>query len=399
MNDAGFDARAFAAEAEEAMRSDPAGGGEEPSPPWPAPLDLADLAKRDPPDPKFIINNWIPSGYATLLAGHGGAGKSTIALHLAACIASGRDWWGRAVERRRVLYLSCEDRQDVLHWRLERACGPLDLGLGDLAGYLDVLDLVGRDSILWRPDSAGPTPAYRALADTMRALGTDVLMVDGVTDAYAGNENDRAQVKTFVNSLLTLISPDRGAIMLLGHVGKPAASGPATSEGYSGSTAWHNAVRSRWYLYPETSQDEDEDRPQKTGKLTLELQKSNLGRADQSVAFQWSDADKLFIGKQPESIGLASMRERAERESILDAMADCARRDEYVPAATTGQRTAHHVLAATGKLDTKLQSGIAGRRRFWKRIEELRQSSAIRETSIRRSNRHATAVLVLEPKE
>src|SRR5690242_16561199 len=54
----------------------------------PSPLDLEALAERNPEPPKFIVADWLPCGYATLLAGHGGVGKSGIALHLAVCIAS-----------------------------------------------------------------------------------------------------------------------------------------------------------------------------------------------------------------------------------------------------------------------------------------------------------------------
>ena len=64
----------------------------------------------------------LPIGYLSLLAGHGGVGKTSIAKYLAACIGAGRPFFGLPVERRRVLYLSCEDRADVLHWRLARIC-------------------------------------------------------------------------------------------------------------------------------------------------------------------------------------------------------------------------------------------------------------------------------------
>jgi hypothetical protein len=89
---------------------------------WPQPLDLRALAQRAPQRPQFIVPDWLPAGYATLLAGHGGVGKSAIALHLAVCIAKGCDFFGLPCAQRRVLYLSCEDRERILHWRLARIC-------------------------------------------------------------------------------------------------------------------------------------------------------------------------------------------------------------------------------------------------------------------------------------
>ena len=45
---------------------------------WPEPLDLRQLAARDPEAPRFIVDDWLPCGYATLLAGHGGVGNVSL---------------------------------------------------------------------------------------------------------------------------------------------------------------------------------------------------------------------------------------------------------------------------------------------------------------------------------
>ena len=50
-------------------------------------LDLAELARREPERPKEIMEG-LPCGYASLSAGHGGAGKSTIEFTRAICIAA-----------------------------------------------------------------------------------------------------------------------------------------------------------------------------------------------------------------------------------------------------------------------------------------------------------------------
>src|SRR5690606_24007865 len=171
---------------------------------WPRPINLAALLAGTPTPPRMIIDDWLPCGYATLLAGHGGAGKSSIALHLATCIATGRPWWGMHVTSRRVLYLSCEDRADVLHWRLSRICALEGIDAAALDGQLFLEDLVGHDAILFRRDyQAGPhvTAAYDELAALMQSTGAEVLFVDGVSDTYGGNENDRAEVKGYVNCL------------------------------------------------------------------------------------------------------------------------------------------------------------------------------------------------------
>lgn len=359
---------------------------------WPPALDLEVLAERAPSPPRAIMQG-VPVGYATLIAGHGGAGKSAIALYLAACIGAGRAFFGLPVERRRVLFLSCEDREDVLHWRLSRVCAHLGIELASLRGWVQVLDLVGQDALLWRADprtGAGVTVAYAELAERMREA--DVLMVDGINDTFAGSENDRGHVKAYVNALLALIAADRGALVLIGHVPKATANGFAT-EGYSGSTGWHNAARARWYLRPEA-----EDGGERTGAQLLEQQKANHGNAV-SLRFTWDDVGHLFVG---ELVGGASHFDRAhqartERAGILAAFKASAEATPplIVPAATAGPRTTLHALSARPEFPDSLRSGRAAARRFWRHIEELRQFQHIEECGYLRANRHKAAQLVL----
>ena len=231
------------------------------------------------------------------MAGHGGVGKSAIALNLGVCAALGLQFYGLTVRQCRVLYLSCEDRGNVLHWRLHHICAHLGIPLDALAGRLDIIDLVGHEAVLWervQGTRETATPAYKQLSRTVRERGTEFLMVDGISDTYGGNENVRPDVKRYVNSLVALV-PETGAVLLVGHVNRPTASGVATTEGYSGSTGWHNAVRARWYLYPEKEPSED-SKPERTGDLILDLQKANLGLIGQSMRFQWDDAVRLFLG-------------------------------------------------------------------------------------------------------
>ncbi|MDZ4778259.1 MAG: AAA family ATPase [Alphaproteobacteria bacterium] len=361
-------------------------------------LDLEALAAREPSPPGALMAG-LPTGYATLLAGHGGIGKSLIVLYLCICMALGRDFFGLPVQRRMVRFLSCEDREAVLHWRLSLICAHLGVDMADLRGWLEIEDLVGHDAIMWRDDPRGSstTEAYRALAERMRVGKTEVLVADGVNDIFAGNENDRGHVKAFVNAMLALISQDRGALVLIGHVAKAVASG-FSSEGYSGSTAWHNAVRARWYLHPETEPGEEGNRPKPTGALLLELQKANHGD-EVALRFQWDADAHIFIGQVigGESRFDRQVQDRSEKQAILASFRSCA--DAIpplaVPAAMTGPRTALHVLTARPEFPAALRAGRPAARRFWRHVEELRQMRAIEESSIRRTNRHLTACLAI----
>ncbi|MGE3296485.1 MAG: AAA family ATPase [Porticoccaceae bacterium] len=361
---------------------------------WPEPLDLRELAKRDPEPPAMIIPDWLPCGYATLLAGHGGAGKSGIALQLAVAIATGSDWCGLPVAERRVLYLSCEDRGSIIHWRLRRICDRLGVDMGCLAERLDVLDLVGRDTILFGRDplGIGVLPPYHELSRRIEKSGAELVVVDGVTDTFGGGENDRSEAKRYVNALVALIREDRGSVLLVAHVNKASASTSATSEGYSGSTGWHNAVRARWYLHRETA---DEG----TGDLLLALQKSNHGNINQTIRFRW-DADAHLFNGWMEGASTFDRRARdvQERDGILAALREVVASGDYCPAATTGRRTAYHVLREADAFPESLRadkrSGKAARDQFWRHIETLRRMQLVAEGSIRRTDGHRTATLV-----
>ena len=367
---------------------------------WPAPLDLGELAHREPQPPAFIMADWLPAGYATLLAGHGGVGKSAIGLHVAACIARGVPYFGIEAERRRVLYLSCEDRESVLHWRLAHIVRHMGITLDNLGGELDVLDLVGHDSVLWDRDPRTGycvTLAFGELERRIAQSGVQVLAVDGVSDTFAGNENARADVKRFVNALLSLLPID-GALLLLGHVNRPAASNPGASEGYSGSTQWHNAVRARWYLYPETERDEDE-RQKRSGRLVLEMQKSNMGAVQPAMTFRWDEHARLFLGTgMSTGTVVDSIRERQERSGIVRAIVASSAAGVPVPAAMQGQRTAYLTLTQRPEFPDTLRGGERPKtRRFARHIEALRQIQHVIESSIRRSNRHLLATLDVTP--
>jgi len=361
---------------------------------WPEPIDLKKLSLIEPLPPKFIMPGWLPCGYATMFSGHGGAGKSSIGLILIVCMALGLDFFGNPVEQRKVLFLSCEDRIQILHWRLAHICRFFGISIEALFEHLFILDLVGHDNILYQPSRRGAalTPVYRELSNRMKQYSAQVLVVDGISDTFDGNENSRAEPKAFVNSLLSLVPAEDGALILLGHVAKASANNAQTSEGYSGSTAWHNAVRARWYLYPETKTGYS-NRPESTGKLILELQKSNLGKADKSMCFEWDDAANMFAHVEiaEESHFDKNYRETQERNGILSAIVKCT---VDIPAACSGQRTAFHVLAAQPDFPFSASSSNAEKKRFWQHIEALRAKGMLRDNFITRADRHKVRTLV-----
>jgi RecA-family ATPase len=355
-------------------------------------IDAVDLLAAEATPTRWIVDGWLAEGTSALLGAHGGTGKSWLVLQVAACIASGTPFCGIATARRRVLLYSCEDRVEVVQHRLHRIRSAL--GLTIERGWLHVVDqtrkpaeLVGRGEY----GVVGVTLVYEQLRQAIERTGAELLIVDSVSDAYGGAEIARAEVRRYITETqaLVLIS---GAVLHIAHVDKSHARGAASGQAYSGSTAWHNSVRTRWELSRVIDEAEDGRPSIDDPRRLLTLAKSNYGPAGMELPMRLDPERGLFVPNGTPGDVVDAIRERTEREAILRAFASV---DDPVPAATTGQRTAWHVLSARPDFPDRMRNGRDGRRRFWRVIEDARAMRLIEEVSIRRADRHFIATLVL----
>jgi len=350
---------------------------------WPPALDLQRLAAQEPLPPAHIIPDWLPAGEVTLLTGHGGSGKSQIALHTAVCVALGRAWGALEADPHPVTVVSAEDGADVLHWRLARIAAHLGVGLTDLAGRVQVIDASGMDAELMHEiphEEPNLTRLYEALRERVDPGG--LLVLDGISDLYGASEIVRRHVRRYIRALRCLVNKE-GAVLLLGHIDKTAARDSGTADRYSGSTAWHNSVRARWSL---AGQDD---------AMVLTLAKANHAKPGAKIRWRWDAQAHLYVPDPviDESGIVRAIQDRQERDGIVAAFKACS---DPIPAATTGQRTAWHVLSARPELPQAMRDGREGRRRFWAHIEHLRAMRIVEEVGIpRKSDRHFVRCLQL----
>lgn len=258
-----------------APRSGPGGGD-------PVPLDLKSLPTVPPAVP-FVIPGWLPADVVTLFSAHGGAGKSFISLYVAICVAVGRHPFriGEAVPRKRVIMYSAEDDLIALQGRLRRYLDFLSIDPSELDGCLLLLDATACDNVLFKTERDGCTTTARFewLAAKVQIYQAALVIFDNASDALEANENDRTAVRQFFSALRRL----KTTVLLLSHVDAASSMAkPRDAKGYSGSTAWNNSARSRWFL----TRDE-------TG-LTLTQPKVNYARAGSQVTFQWDGAHQVF---------------------------------------------------------------------------------------------------------
>lgn len=300
---------------------------------------IADLATVAPTPPAFVWDGLVPSMHVTLFAAHGGVGKSFLALMLAVAVALGLPLFGIPTRRGVVAYYSGEDGAHVLRARLAHICSGMGVAVERLEGRLFILDATDEDPTLFaevttagRKEGA-TTKTYASLRSFAADKEISLLVVDNASDAFDANEIDRARVRGFIRSLARIGKERDAGVLLLAHVDKGTSRKERSdTEGYSGSTAWHNSSRSRLFM----TRDED-------GSLLLQQQKYNLGKRREPLRLVWSEGG---IPALDEAFGpmVQGIADRGHEKALLKLIAEFAERGEHVTTATTSRTNAAKLL-------------------------------------------------------
>ena len=224
----------------------------------------------------FILDNWLPSGRPAILFADGGVGKTWLGLALCSGIACppplGAKAWlhsresadvgvpaiGEAFQRGApVLFATYEDEMPDIFYRLSAIrFGGTGAQRGDWRNWelsrdmpnLQVLDMVGLGlGPCWGTPEGELTnrrnellPAGEALRKVAEDHGAQLVVIDSLAACYASNENERGSVHEFLRSWDEWGRSRDCATLFIAHTNKAGE--------FSGSTAWHNAVRTRWHI-------------------------------------------------------------------------------------------------------------------------------------------------------
>jgi len=263
--------------------------------------------KATPQAVHFLWGRYVLEGECALLGGHGGKGKSMLALQLACHLAAGKPFLGKPVSRAcRVLFYSAEDPGARVLRRVTAICAQAGLDADAVHANLCVIDATELDPLfaevqevinMAEPDAKRPfyvtrrshkgTDAFVDLRCMVEAFDAEALVIDGASDTFDGDEVKRAQVRAFMRMLVRAHPARRMTVLLLAHVNRIAAGSRRAQnddEGYSGSTAWHNSARSRIYLDVLDS-----------GQPVLKHKKNQEGTLEADVYLERLDASGLFV--------------------------------------------------------------------------------------------------------
>ncbi len=340
------------------------------------PISLQGVGQGQEPATEHKIEHLLPERVVTLLAAHGGTGKSLLALSMAVALATGQPFAELACKRSRVLLLSCEDDDLVLRYRLDRVLQAGGMTHHDLGDQLVVYDMTDRDSVLFAGGREGGqlTPQYEWLRQRIEQHNADVVVIDNASDVFDGNEINRAQVRQFVRSLARLVRDRNGAVLLLAHVDKSTARGSAAgSESYSGSTAWHNSVRSRLFMAEED------------GHIVLRHEKANYGPRAPDVHLVRSGPMLRPVSEQGADPA-AGLKRDIELAAVLRLMVDFEQRGERISTAPNQPNNPYRLMSSEKGFPRSItKSGMNSvmreleRRRYITKREERTDNRKVRE--------------------
>lgn len=350
--------------------------------------DLSDVAQFAP---RFVLDPIVPRDAVTLLSGHGNIGKTYVAAAIAAHVACGRQWGPFPVTPGQVLFVTLEEEEWRLRYRLAQIVNECGLDVHLLDSNLQILDGASIDASL-ADESGGSrilalaeTKAFQQLARESKSR--DLVIVDNASDAFNADPNSNSLVRQFVRRMLGAVARSHSlAVLLVAHIDKEAARYGARQQSYLGSVAWHNSARSRLALV------------QEGGDLLLVHEKYNYSAQHAPVRIiKNSVGVPLLEGGVTDRSSAFAAQIAADVDAILRTVADATAAGVIVHAAESGPYAAHKVLSEFPQLPLALRDR-AGRRRVWRAIRKCQTDGLVDTEEFVTGHRNTRKRFVLTPK-
>lgn len=325
---------------------------------------LKGLMKANIPSPGYAVHPLIPRSQVTLMGGHGGSGKSLIGLTIAAHVADGKHWGPFKVRKGSVLVVSMEDTADILRDRLKRIIKFYSLDPKRIEKNLLLLDCTELDALVVEHFAQGRRH-LRLVEDAERIMKEaskyDLVLIDNASDAYAADENVRYLVRSFIRALSKAVRPSDGAVLLLTHIDKTAARTGSGGQTYSGSTAWHNSVRSRIAITE--------------GQLKHEKHQFGPRHPDVTIEFNQLGLPVLV----DETAIKARQRQQLEddKKMVLALMVDAEQAGVLLPTSTKGPNNIWKQITSLPAFPSTWEKAIDGKARLTRALSSLEAEEKI----------------------
>jgi hypothetical protein len=267
------------------------------------------ILTTDWPPPIWAIPGLLPTGLA-ILAGRPKLGKSWLALQIALAVATGGHVLGQKVEPGPVLFLALEDSPVRLKDRMQKQDWPSN-AQADFMVMRQFADEVG---------SLTGGGGWEKLARMIGSKGYRLVVVDTLSKALMGDQDDVAAMTTALSPLQATALEHNCVIMLIDHHNKLGALTPDVVANILGSTAKGANPDTIWGLYRER------------GKREAQLAVTGRDVEDQTLALTmawdlgcWQcegNADGIAMtGRRQEIVDTLRGLGKAKLQQVADAIA------------------------------------------------------------------------------
>lgn len=249
----------------------------------------------------WLIDQWLPMGKLTLLAGAGGTGKTTLALGIAAAITSGGLFPNgqRYLGRSNVLIWSSEDDpEDILTPRLA--------AMGADLNKVFILKGSSEDD---KDRVFNPATDLESLKAALEKVGgVALILLDPVIGVVKGNSDKANDAREGLDPLVEFSQNQQCAIIGISHFGK-GGQGKDPAERVLGSQAFTALPRMVWATVIQ----------KETGDRVLVRAKTNLSARD--GGFLYSVEQTQFNGIDTSIVAWKGQIEGSSHQILNDAEA------------------------------------------------------------------------------
>jgi hypothetical protein len=264
---------------------------------------------------EWTLENFIPENSVCMLYGNSSSGKTFIALDMALCLATGKNWNGNNVKKGNVIYLCGEANSGIgkrlKAWSLHNK--QTDLSNFNLSSC--ALDLDQKDGL-------------KEVEKSIEKIkgGISVIFIDTLNNHFSGDENSSRDSRNFINACNYLSRKFNCSVVINHHTGH-------TSTRARGSSAWKANLDSIFFVKKRGDTIEIQNTKQKdyvcSPTINLNLKKigesavvvsescdDNLGKYKRIFLTVWEIEKKMRDGKP--FVSRNTMKEFLKEKGLSD---------------------------------------------------------------------------------
>lgn len=219
-------------------------------------VDILKCYQTEPKPREYILPGLVPATVGSIVS-PGGQGKSILALMLAHLVGGGIDLLDFGTfPTGRIVYLSAEDSEDILHERLYHIGSRLNNTQRERCSrevYIEDLTKVTPDLI-----NGELAEEWRRFIE-QQATETRLLILDTLRNFHSSDENNSTAMSILIGHLRGIAARTGCAILFLHHTNKSAAiNGQGdTQQASRGSSVLTDNIRWQAYLAGMTSEESE----------------------------------------------------------------------------------------------------------------------------------------------